>query len=32
VIVKGGSIEKKRNDVSKIIGGVLSLSTAGKKG
>ena len=30
--MKGGSAEKKRSDASKIIGGVLSLSTAGKKG
>ena len=32
MIVKDGNVEKKRNDASKIIGGVLSLSTAGKKG
>ena len=32
VIIKGGSVEKKGNDASKIIGGVLYLSTAGKKG
>ena len=32
MIVKGGNIEKKRNNASKIIGGVLSLSTAGEEG
>ena len=32
MIVKGSSAEKRRNVVRKIIGGVLSLSTAGKKG
>jgi hypothetical protein len=32
MIVKGGNVEKKRNGMSKIIGGVLSLSTIGKKG
>jgi len=32
MIVKGGNVEKKWNDASKIIGGVLSLSIAGKKG
>jgi len=32
VIVKGGNVEKKRNDTSKVIGDVLSLSIAGKKG
>jgi len=32
MIVKGDNIEKKRNDTNKIIGGVLSLSIARKKG